>query len=79
LASKAALGSAATVSSRDRPCFLSFATLSLIATRMSRNSLSSALLLTGCPWSGMMVVSLFAAAGLASHAAIVPSMLQPVD
>src|ERR1700730_1919024 len=56
LASKAAVGIAATVSSPDRPCFLSAATLSRIATSMSRNSLSSALLLTGFPWPGMMMV-----------------------
>jgi len=37
---------AATVSSRDLPCFLSAATFSRIATSMSRNSLSSPVLLT---------------------------------
>src|ERR1700730_11602959 len=56
LASKAAVGFAATVSSRGLPCFLSAATSSRIATSMSRNSLSSALLLTGFPCPGMMMV-----------------------
>jgi hypothetical protein len=78
-ASKAAVGLAATVSSRDLPCFFSAATLSRMATSMSRNSLSSALLLTGLPCPGMMTVSLFVAARLASDAAIMPSMLPPVE
>ena len=56
LASKAAVGLAATVSSRERPCFLSAATLSRMATSMSRKSLSSALLLTALPWPAMMIV-----------------------
>jgi hypothetical protein len=61
------------------PCFFSAATLSRMATSMSRNSLSSALLLTGLPCPGMMTVSLFVAARLASDAAIMPSMLPPVN
>ena len=79
LASNAAVGLAATVSSRDLPCFLSAATFSRIATSMLRNSLSSALLLTGAPCPGMMMVLPVVAARLASDAAIMPSMLPPVE
>jgi hypothetical protein len=46
---------------------------------MSRNSFNSALLLTGLPWPGMMMVSPLVAASVASQAAIVPSMLPPVE
>src|ERR1700676_2695093 len=72
LASKAAVGFAATVSSRDLPCFLSAATFSRIATSMSRNSLSSALLLTGFPCPGMMMVLSVVAARLQRKKIIVP-------
>src|SRR5271166_3772962 len=70
LASKAAVGFAATVSSRVLPCFLRAATFSRTPTSMSRNSLSSALLLTGRPCPGMMIVLSVVAARLASDAAI---------
>ena len=53
--------------------------VSRIATSMSRNCLSSALLLTGWPCPAMMIVSVVVAARLASDAAIIPSMLPPVE
>jgi hypothetical protein len=77
-ASKAAIGLAATVVSR-LSLLLGFATFSRIATSMSRDSFSSALLLTGLPWPGMMIVSFVVVARLASEAAIIPSMLPPVE
>ena len=43
------------------------------------NSLSSALLLTGFPCPGMMIVLSVAAARFTSDAAIMPSMLPPVE
>jgi hypothetical protein len=52
---------------------------SRIATSMSRNSLSSPLLLMGFPCPGMMMVLSVVAARLASDAAIMPSMPPPVE
>src|SRR5262245_16252421 len=78
-ASWAAVGLAATVSSNVRPAFFNVATLSRMSTSMSRNSFSSDVLLTGLPCPGMMIVLSVAAARLASEAAIIPSMLPPVE
>src|SRR5215469_17547487 len=60
-------------------CFFQCRDIMRIATNMSRNSFSSALLLTGLPCPGMIMVFSVAAAKLASDAAIMPSMLPPVE
>src|SRR6516225_1235021 len=79
LASKAAPGLAATISSFDFPFFLRAAIFSRTVTSISWNSWSSDLLLTGPPCPGMTIVSFVVAARLASEAAIIPSMLPPVE
>ena len=55
LSSKAAVGFAAMMSSRDLPCDFSAATLSRTVTSISRNSINWARLPTG-PWPGIRIV-----------------------
>jgi hypothetical protein len=64
---------------RDDRWTCAVATFSRMATSRSRNSCSSARLLTGFQWPGIMIVLSVDAARFASEAAIIPSMPPPVE